>query len=172
MQTQVRVAAIAAALVALAACATAGYPGGSPRLASGVSPLVVFSPPPGMVTFTSPLPMVNESSGPISTQETTQINSVQVAPGGLELNVNFVSGACDLGASAYADETNDEVDVHVLVTSVEATCPAIGYGRTIAVALKAPLAGRRIIYETEAGAAVSYAPGVAPSTSAPPAIAS
>jgi len=172
LHLHLRLLATASALVALAACGTAVNPGGSNRPASGVSPLVYFSPPPGMVWFTSPSPLANESSGALSTQESSQINSVQVAPGGRELIVQFVSGACDLGAGAYADETGDEVDVHVLVTSVEATCPAIGYERTIAVSLKSPLGTRRIVYPAEEQAPISYPPGVAPSSSAAPASAS
>ena len=166
MQTHLRLAVATAVLSALAGCAGAN-PGGPNRAASGVSPVVVFSPPPGMVWFTAPPALANASAGSLSTKETAQINAVQAAPGGRQLTVQFVSGYCDLGAGADAAETSDEIDVHVFLTSVDAMCPAVGYERTITIELNSPVAGRRIVYGLEGQVPASYPPGVAPSTSPP-----
>jgi hypothetical protein len=145
MRLHLRLVATASALVALAACGTAGNPGGSPRPASGVSPLVVFSPTPGVTTFTDPGYLASESTHATDTHETTQVNAVHLGPDGRELIVEFVTGDGDIAARAYADESSDEVDVHVLVTSVPGTYEAIGFLRTLTIPLASPLGQRRVV---------------------------
>jgi hypothetical protein len=141
MQLQIRVIATAAALVAFSACASTNQPAGAVRGSSGV----VASPTPGVITFDSPAHPASESTHVTYTRETTQVNAVHLVPDGRHLIIEFVTGDGDIAARAYVDETSDEVDVHVLVTSVPGTYEAVGYRRTITVPLKAPLGGRRVV---------------------------
>jgi hypothetical protein len=167
MQTHLRVVAPIAVLIALAGCANKDYPGGPNRPVSGVSPLVYFSPPPGMVAFSSPATLGPESTGSASTRESTQVNAVHLSANGRDLIVEFVTGLGDLAARAYADETSEEVDVHVLVTSIPGTYPAMGFVRTLTIPLKAPLSGRRVVAAPGASVPIAGIGGAPTSPSAP-----
>ena len=73
----------------------------------------------------------------------------------------------DLAARAYADETSEEVDVHVLVTSIPGTYPAMGFVRTLTIPLKAPLGGRRVVAAPGASVPIAGIGGAPTSPSAP-----
>jgi hypothetical protein len=66
--------------------------------------------------------------------------------------ISYMGGACDVSARGYADEAGSAIAVHVLVTTRQAACPAIGFLRTVAAQL-AGLWGEQHVVDSQ-GASV------------------
>jgi hypothetical protein len=90
-----------------------------------------------------------------SVRDSTQLYGVIAS--GTQLVMSYLGGDCDVSARGSATETATSIAVQVHVTSSDGICSAVGYLRSVTVALNSPWNHRAIVDDT--GAAVPTVDG-------------